>query len=151
MEKDHNGVKEKPDIDTTYTVLQLGVWRVVKALETPFYRPSDYLKKASVMIPVLRRFLVDVYLISPHLFIFIAMTRFWSGLESTLLLYVSSDLLNVVSYRTTQRLRNRSNAIESVQIEQAIVNKQPDIKAIIRAVLARAFCVVITSIVRWWW
>ena len=90
-------MEKKAEIaETPYTVVQLGVWRVLIAksnLKLPRIHPW---KDVSSVLQLLYVFMLEIYRLSPGLFIGIMLTKLSSGVESSLTLYASSRLLTIV-------------------------------------------------------
>lgn len=88
-------VKEK-DVTPIYSN-QLGVWRVLMQ-QDPYFGIKKQWDNFLTTIPLIWRLSVDIYNLGPGLFIFAILAKVWSGVESALLLYLSSRLLTIVSY-----------------------------------------------------
>jgi hypothetical protein len=94
IKRDHN---EKPDsTEANLSTIQLGVWGVLLQQESPL----DFRKEWSDLfstLPLIRRVVTEIYILDPSLFIFFIISKVWAGIESALLLYLSSRLLTIVS------------------------------------------------------
>jgi len=125
--KDHN---EKSDSnDTSISAIQLGVWRVLLQEESSWDIRKHW-RDLSSTLPLSRRLATEIFYLDPWLFIFFVVSKVWTGIESALLLYLSSRLLTI--------------------IEISITRGQPDATAIFSAVAARLICVVVVAVMEWW-
>lgn len=82
---------------------QLGVWEVIQEAQTWFRLSSSYhislgANNLLATFPYLGRFVKDVYRLGPRLLITYLLSSVWQSLETTITLYYSSRLLNVVSF-----------------------------------------------------
>jgi hypothetical protein len=76
--------------------MQLGVYRVVTEVPPPLSLPEQW-KKATRAFPTLWRLLRDVYTSSPWLFFLFILAQGWySAIEPTLSLHLSSRILTIV-------------------------------------------------------
>ncbi|KAH9484595.1 ATP-dependent lipid A-core flippase [Psilocybe cubensis] len=108
---------------------QLGVWRFKIATETGF-NPQKYWEDVKVSLPLFFRLAVDVFTISPRLFTIYIVCQIWQGIEDTILLQLSNNLLKTV--------------------EAGLVAGKPDSRAIASAMLTRVLCTVFVSYIQWY-
>ena len=88
--------KKAENVETPYTVVQLGVWRILIA-KSSFKLPGKLpWKDVRSVLQLLYVFLLEIYHLSPALFIYIILTKCSSGMEYSLRLYASSRLLTIV-------------------------------------------------------
>ena len=80
-----------------YSEINLGVWRIHLARESLFKLPGISPQGVTNTIPLLRRACVDLYTISPPMFVFMVLAHFWYAVQDSLSLYFSSQLLFHVS------------------------------------------------------
>ncbi|KAJ7215595.1 P-loop containing nucleoside triphosphate hydrolase protein [Mycena pura] len=116
------------------TPLQLGVWRVLLPKEpaSKYKRVRSAMDKWSAVAlayPLVLRFLLEIYSLDPRMFILVVVLKLWDGMESVLLLYVSSRLLQI--------------------IEVGLREGRPDVNAITQAIIARLICVTFTATTTW--
>ena len=82
--------------------LQFGVWRVL-LLKEPASKykglrsAMDKWSAVAPAYPLVLLFLLEIYSLGPWMFILIIVLKLWDGMESVILLYVSSKLLQIVS------------------------------------------------------
>ncbi|KAJ6556425.1 P-loop containing nucleoside triphosphate hydrolase protein [Mycena capillaripes] len=148
MEKPSATVEAHSDSDTeedyTITSLQLGIWQMfipVKATGKLGLRrtllglhtgSSVWLRKwsaAKSTLPLIRRFLLEIYRLDPGLNLLVFALGLASAVEGTPMLYASSRLLRTV--------------------ETGLATGRPDMNAILQAVILRLGCTVLTSSIRW--
>ena len=81
-----------------YLIINLGVWRIHLARRSLFKLPGiEYYQSITNTVPLLRRACVDLYMISPPMFVFMILAHFWCAVQDSLSLYFSSQLLFHVS------------------------------------------------------
>jgi Na+/H+ antiporter NhaB len=80
----------------SYTVTNVGVWRVLIAKSALNLRGKE-LKDSFSVLPLLLIFVAEIYALAPDLVVFFILTKVWSGIQSSLVLYTSNHLLTVVS------------------------------------------------------
>ncbi|PBK72127.1 P-loop containing nucleoside triphosphate hydrolase protein [Armillaria solidipes] len=80
-------------------------------------------------LPLFRRLAIDVYTLEPTLSILFILEKIWSGIESAVLLYLSSRLLRI--------------------IEVGLISGTLDSVAILSAVAIRLCCVVLAAFLSW--
>lgn len=114
MEKSSTTGREAQDLeDYSYTALQLGVWRLFLPRESfsiaTELSPSHGLsllwskwKALESLIPLIWRFLGEIYRLSPGLVLLDLILRFGVGFERTLMLYASARLLRTVTCAFTR-------------------------------------------------
>ncbi|KAF7335630.1 Lipid A export ATP-binding/permease protein MsbA [Mycena venus] len=124
--------------DYSYTTLTLGIWRLLLPKESPSSKFSvasgftlswDKWNEQISFLPIVWRFMTEIYLLSPGLVLLDLMLGFASTMEGTLMLYASTRLLRTV--------------------EVGLVEGRPDVKAILQAVVIRVTCVMLTSTISW--
>ncbi|PBL01640.1 P-loop containing nucleoside triphosphate hydrolase protein [Armillaria gallica] len=114
-------------VPETHTV-ELGVWKVALLNDTHW----DYKRKWNSLLmalPLFRRLAIDVYTLEPTLSILFILEKIWSGIESAVLLYLSSRLLRI--------------------IEAGLISGTVDSVAILSAVAIRLCCVVLAAFLSW--
>ncbi|KAJ7453361.1 P-loop containing nucleoside triphosphate hydrolase protein [Mycena galericulata] len=117
-----------------YTSIDLGVWRVLLPEEIKSTRSRSWisLEKWNTVVlayPLVLRFLQEMYHLNPTLVVLVVLLKLWEGVESVLMLYVSSRLLQI--------------------IEVGLAEGRPDVNAIAQAIVARLICVTLTATTRW--
>ncbi|KAJ7893210.1 P-loop containing nucleoside triphosphate hydrolase protein [Mycena leptocephala] len=124
--------------DYSYTTLQLGVWRLLFpkesfsskfSLSPGFSLPWDKFNGVVSSLPIIWRFLREIYFLSPGLVLLVFVLGFGVAFEGTLMLYASTRLLTTVEVGLTQ---GRTN-----------------VNDILQAVALRVACVIITSTISW--
>ncbi|SJL01053.1 uncharacterized protein ARMOST_04369 [Armillaria ostoyae] len=114
-------------VPETRTV-ELGVWKVALLNDMHW----DYKRKWNnllMALPLFRRLAIDVYTLEPTLSILFILEKIWSGIESAVLLYLSSRLLRI--------------------IEAGLISGTVDSVAILSAVAIRLCCVVLAAFLSW--
>lgn len=96
MEKVHTQKPDNNGAHLPYNVAQLGVWRVLIAKSVSSL-PGKNWRDTFTVFPLFLVFVMEIYQLSPELFIFFVFTRLWSGIQSSLVLRTSNNLLTVVS------------------------------------------------------
>ncbi|KAJ7155323.1 P-loop containing nucleoside triphosphate hydrolase protein [Mycena filopes] len=149
----------KPDSDAdaledySYTTQELGVWRLLLPVSASSNSASAGKRKLPIPLPIpipgwrprlptaaqwsevranarlLWRFAREIYLLNPMLNVVFFLLKLSTGVEGTLLLYTSGQLLRTV--------------------EAGLVSGRPDPDAIVRAVLLRVLCSILSSIIQW--
>jgi hypothetical protein len=87
------------DAANTYISLDLGVWRVLlpkDALSPGFRSSKEKWNTIAAASPLLLRFVREIYALNPYLVTLVVLLKLWGGVESVLMLYVSSRLLQIV-------------------------------------------------------
>ncbi|KAF8886866.1 P-loop containing nucleoside triphosphate hydrolase protein [Gymnopilus junonius] len=113
----------------TITQLRLGVWNLKIAEETVFGLRKQW-KDIKTALPLFRRLANDIFNVAPTLFIIFVLCQIWQGIEDSILLHFSNELLR--------------------SIEEGLVRGMPDQRQIISAVLARLACTAFVSILAWY-
>ncbi|KAF7358426.1 Lipid A export ATP-binding/permease protein MsbA [Mycena venus] len=99
-----NAIHEKLE-DYSYTTLTLGVWRLLLpkepfapriSLSRTFSLPWMKWNESISFLPVVWRFLAEIYLLCPGLVLLVLVLGFGVAMESTLMLYASTKLLKTV-------------------------------------------------------
>ncbi|KAF7357995.1 P-loop containing nucleoside triphosphate hydrolase protein [Mycena venus] len=121
--------------DFSYSTLHFGIWSVLVPMEVAAGKLSflrswwDKWNRFRSSLPVVWRFLWEIYSLDPRLNLLFFLLRLVSSVEGTLMLYASSKLLQTV--------------------ETGLATGRPDMSAIFQAVVLRMMCTVLTSTVRW--
>jgi hypothetical protein len=87
--------------DHPYTVIDLGVWRVYLHKESfALGLPLSFLRWQTItkLLPVLQRFLAEIYHLNPGLVVLVFVLRLWTALDQSIKIYISSKLLKTVIY-----------------------------------------------------
>lgn len=100
----HPSSRRKPNMEekttesteTPYNVVQLGVWRVLIAKSSLKLPGKNPWKDVISVFQLLYVFMLEIYHLSPELFVCFMLTKVSSGVESSLTLYASSRLLTIV-------------------------------------------------------
>ncbi|KAJ7289359.1 P-loop containing nucleoside triphosphate hydrolase protein [Mycena rebaudengoi] len=123
---------------SSYTSLELGVWRLLmpkETLPTGFLGIPEFLFSMSkwntiaASWPLVLRFLRDIYQLGPTLVLLYVVLQLWGGVESVLKLYVSGRLLRI--------------------IEVGLLEGRQDKNAICQALAARLMCGAFTATTQW--
>ncbi|KAK0463142.1 uncharacterized protein EV420DRAFT_1732696 [Desarmillaria tabescens] len=117
----------KTAVPETRTV-ELGVWKVVLLNNARWDYRSRW-NNLLLAFPLFRRLAIDVYTLDPTLSILFILEKIWSGVESAILLYLSSRLLRIT--------------------EVGLISGTLDSFAILGAVAMRLCCVVLAAILSW--
>lgn len=88
------GTPEKVSPPPLFT-LQLGVWQVSMMAEKP-WDVKKHAKEVLAALPLCRRLANEMYQLHPVLFTLFILAKLWTGIESALLLYLSSQILTIV-------------------------------------------------------
>ncbi|KAH8830124.1 P-loop containing nucleoside triphosphate hydrolase protein [Flagelloscypha sp. PMI_526] len=88
--------KEPEDYEKELQSIQLGVRQLWMKKETKTSIRAN-LEDLRGKLPFIRRFLLDVFWTNPRLVTLYILVRLWSGMEKTVLLYLSSQFLTTVS------------------------------------------------------
>ncbi|KAF8876591.1 hypothetical protein BD779DRAFT_1475611, partial [Infundibulicybe gibba] len=128
----HGKKPAKEDEPAPYSTLNVGVWKILLLQEPPQY--SKFIRRKyngfASLVPLARRFLSDIYQLHPTLFVLVLLTQFCIGIEATVLLHLSNQLLYI--------------------IEGSIVKGSPDAPAILTAAVARVLCLLIFATISWY-
>lgn len=87
---------KSPTAQDALKMIDLGVYRVTIPALTGAWNPREQLNQIIAALPLFRRLAADIYALEPFLSILYLVSQLWEGLESALLLYLSSRLLKVV-------------------------------------------------------
>ncbi|KAF9010198.1 hypothetical protein BDQ17DRAFT_1006593 [Cyathus striatus] len=120
-----------PELTTNHVKIvteQLGIWHL-RSSEHGFYDFGKHWRDLVSVVPWFYRMAVDVYHLSPFLFIAFVVSMIWSGLESAILTHLSSQLLKVIE----TGLKNKSHSRE-----------------ILSALTRRLAFVALAATVKWW-
>ncbi|PBK82584.1 P-loop containing nucleoside triphosphate hydrolase protein [Armillaria gallica] len=115
---------DKRELET----VQLGVWKVSILNSSPLDLRKQFLDLKDALRYV-RRLAIDVYTLEPILATLFVFNKLWSGVQSALLLYFSSQILRMV--------------------EIGLIHGAPDIGAILKALAVRIFFVIFAAVVQW--
>lgn len=143
-------MKESPVVDPSPLItVDLGVWRVTMAKEPRFdikKRAKDFFSA----LPLIKTLATDIFKLEPTLFILFLISQAWSGIETAILLYLSSRFLRIVCASVCLR-DSRSSCLDilPMQIEIGLTERAPDVTAILQAGAARLICVLIVALVEW--
>ncbi|KAK0430913.1 hypothetical protein EV421DRAFT_1912390 [Armillaria borealis] len=107
---------------------QLGVWNVSLLKRAPLNFGKQFLAFKEAF-GYFKRLAIDVYTLKPMLATFFILNELWSGVQTALLLYLSSQILRI--------------------IETGLIQGSPETGAILKAVAVRIFFVVFTAILHW--
>ena len=143
-----NTTAEAPNVPASTSSIQLGVWRILLQKESPL----DFQKQWSNLfstISLIHRFATEIFHLGPWLFISFIVSKVWTGIESALLLYLSSRILTIVS-RASAESSLAMLTLPSVQVEVGLTKGQVHAIAIFSAVAARLICVAIVAVMKWW-
>ncbi|KAH7889214.1 P-loop containing nucleoside triphosphate hydrolase protein [Phlebopus sp. FC_14] len=117
-------------VKPTFTEFTLGIWRVRIANNSRSKVPSFGLGIIHTHVPLLRQAFLDVYAVSPPLFMGAVLTNLWDAIERPLSLYFSNRLLFF--------------------IERSIVaGDGRSARELYWAVLARVMCIVLSTLAQW--
>lgn len=86
-----------PVDDSDLLTLQLGVYSVTLKTQKSKWNPKRRIQDTFSGLPVLKRFALEIYNLEPVLFAMFVLAKIWSGVESAILLYLSSQILTIVS------------------------------------------------------
>ncbi|KAK0464132.1 P-loop containing nucleoside triphosphate hydrolase protein [Armillaria novae-zelandiae] len=117
---------DKREVET----FQLGVWKVsiLKAFKSPSNLRNQFLDLKDAL-RYIRRLVIDVYTLEPVLTTLFVFNKIWSGVQSGLLLYFSSQILRMV--------------------EIGLIHGAADIDAILKALVVRTIFVVFAAVLQW--
>ena len=74
----------------------LGVWHIKVALPKGRFAVKHYVDTIRSSIPLVRRLTMDIWALSPSLFILYLFCQFWNGVEEALLMQLTGTLLRKV-------------------------------------------------------
>ncbi|KIJ16673.1 hypothetical protein PAXINDRAFT_10381 [Paxillus involutus ATCC 200175] len=115
-----------------YQELRLGVWRVLLAKKTRYGFQGLQWETISANLPLMRRALSDVYVVSPSLFVFTILAHLWYGVEDSLSLYFSNRLLFFIEKRIVEGTGDSQSATD-----------------LYWATISRIACSALSGLVRW--
>ncbi|SJL17823.1 uncharacterized protein ARMOST_21386 [Armillaria ostoyae] len=107
---------------------QLGVWKVSILKSSPLDLRKQFLDLKDAL-RYFKRLAIDVYTLEPILATLFVFNKLWSGVQSALLLYFSSQILRMV--------------------EIGLINGAPDVSAIVKALAVRIFFVIFAAVLQW--
>ncbi|KAK0430901.1 P-loop containing nucleoside triphosphate hydrolase protein [Armillaria borealis] len=107
---------------------QLGVWKVSILKSSPFNLRKQFLDLKDAL-RYFKRLAIDVYTLEPILATLFVFNKLWSGVQSALLLYFSSQILRMV--------------------EIGLINGAPNVGAILKALAVRIFFVIFAAVLQW--
>jgi len=81
----------------------LGVWHIKVAFPRGPFAGMHYLENIRTSIPLIRRLTMDIWALSPSLFILYLFCQFWEGIEEALLMQITGTLLRKVRKYRLQR------------------------------------------------
>ncbi|KAK0492630.1 P-loop containing nucleoside triphosphate hydrolase protein [Armillaria luteobubalina] len=116
----------KAEVET----FQLGVWKVstLKASESPSNLRKQFLELKDAC-QYTKRVVVDVYTLEPVLATLFVFNKIWSGVQSALLLYFSSQILRMV--------------------ETGLIHGASDVGPILKALAVRTILVIVAAVLQW--
>ncbi|KDR69213.1 hypothetical protein GALMADRAFT_256051 [Galerina marginata CBS 339.88] len=109
--------------------LQLGVW-YLKFTSGDSLDPRKHWDDLKSALPLFRRLTTEIFSVAPGLFTIYILCLVWQGVEDSLLMHLSNQLLRTV--------------------ESGVILGKPDSKKIINAVFSRLACTVFVSYLNWY-
>lgn len=101
-DKDDSKDEKKYD-DVTIQTLQLGVYHVAIATSREkFWQWGKWNKDFKESMPYVLRLLQDIHLVAPTLFLWFMLAKIWAGVESALLMHLSTSMLRAVGLNDDQ-------------------------------------------------
>ncbi|KAK0464131.1 P-loop containing nucleoside triphosphate hydrolase protein [Armillaria novae-zelandiae] len=107
---------------------QLGIWKVSILKTSPFNLRKQFVNLIDAL-RYFKRLAIDVYSLEPVLATLFVFNKLWSGVQSALLLYFSSQILQMV--------------------ELGLIHGAPDVGAILKALAFRTFFVIFAAVLQW--
>ncbi|KAK0465765.1 P-loop containing nucleoside triphosphate hydrolase protein [Armillaria novae-zelandiae] len=107
---------------------QLGIWKVSILKTSPFNLRKQFVNLIDAL-RYFKRLAIDVYSLEPVLATLFVFNKLWSGVQSALLLYFSSQILQMV--------------------ELGLIHGAPDVSAILKALAFRTFFVIFAAVLQW--
>ncbi|KAK0209704.1 P-loop containing nucleoside triphosphate hydrolase protein [Armillaria fumosa] len=107
---------------------ELGIWKVSVLKRAPL-RFGKQLLDFKEAVGYFKRLAIDVYTLEPALASFFTLNELWSGIQTALLLYLSSQMLRI--------------------IELGLIQGVADTGAILKAVSVRIFFVIFGAVLQW--
>ncbi|KAK7048497.1 ABC transporter ATP-binding protein [Favolaschia claudopus] len=108
--------------------LRLGVWRIFTERETRSLVASW--KQFTVLLPIVRKFVLDVYSLGPRLLFLLVLSKVWFGVEDVLLLHFANKLLAL--------------------IEVGLREGRADTAAVVNAIIGRVVVVAVSACIGHW-
>jgi hypothetical protein len=124
----------------------IGVWQF-STLKEIAWNPLVTWTELTSAFYLFRRLALEIYALAPGLLSLYIFSKIWYGIESAILLHLSSHLLQIVSLAAFQSQR----MLIRQQIEVGLREGHVDPYAISMAIGTRLSCVVFVSLLRWWW
>ncbi|KAK0440869.1 P-loop containing nucleoside triphosphate hydrolase protein [Desarmillaria tabescens] len=115
---------ERRELET----FQLGVWKVSILKSTSFNFRKQF-SDVKVALKYFWRLTIEVYTLAPVLATLYVLNELWSGVQGTLLLYLSSQILRI--------------------IEIGMVDRTLDIAAVLKVLVVRILCVIFSAVLQW--
>ncbi|RDB22977.1 Lipid A export ATP-binding/permease protein MsbA [Hypsizygus marmoreus] len=112
-----------------FLTTQIGIWQFWTARGSPFDLRRKIMELVSGL-QLFRRLVAEIFSISPGMLILFILSKIWSGVETAVLMQLSTRLLQI--------------------IESGLVEGRVDDRAIYMAILSRLSCVVFVAIMQWW-
>ncbi|PBK60581.1 hypothetical protein ARMSODRAFT_725861 [Armillaria solidipes] len=122
--KENLSTEDKRGLET----FQLGVWKVSLLKRAPLNFGKQFLDLKEGF-GYFKRLALDVYTLEPILATFFILNELWSGVQTALLLYLSSQMLRI--------------------IEIGLIQGSTETGAILKAVAVRIFFVVFAAVLQW--
>ncbi|KAK0209689.1 P-loop containing nucleoside triphosphate hydrolase protein [Armillaria fumosa] len=107
---------------------QLGIWKVSILKTTPLNLRKQFVDLKDAL-RYFKRLAIDVYTLEPVLATLFIFNKLWSGVQSALLLYFSSQILRIV--------------------ELGLIHGAPDVGAILKALALRTIFVIFAAVLQW--
>ncbi|KAG6911417.1 hypothetical protein DXG01_016514 [Tephrocybe rancida] len=126
-EKDSKGPDDKPN--PSIITKQAGVWQFA-TIEQPSFDPQRRWNEVVSGLQLFRRLGTEISSVSRTLLILFVLSKLWEGIESAILMHLSSSLLQI--------------------LEVGIRDGQPDTFAILVAIISRLSCAAFVAILDWW-
>ncbi|KAK0492620.1 P-loop containing nucleoside triphosphate hydrolase protein [Armillaria luteobubalina] len=122
--------KEKPAAENErgLETFELGIWKVSVLKRAPLDFGKQFLH-FKLAVGYFKRLAIDVYTLEPVFASFFILNQLWSGIHTALLLYLSSQMLQI--------------------IELGLIQGSPVIGAILKAVAVRILCVIFGAVLQW--
>lgn len=137
-------------IDGRAAELHLGVWNL-KIASNPDLDLLGKWKAVKAGLPLFARLALDIFHISPRLFVIFIFCQFWEGVEEMVLLHQSNNVLRAVCRCISFKFVWRDiYSVLLIQIEAGLVTGKPNAQEIIRAVVARLLLTVLLSWISWY-
>ena len=82
-------------VDATVSTTQIGIWEF-STIKDVKWNPRVPWAELTSAVALFRRLAVEMYNIAPGLLSLYVLSKFWQGIESALLMHLSSRLLQIV-------------------------------------------------------